>query len=152
LYFDWLATDVFAISTAPDDKDVTKKLLVSGVTSAKDLKSGLAATDKSASVWVVYAEDHDLPTAGKMKQLYGSAKITNKKIEFTGHMVTDSPKAAQAFTDEAQKQLAAAQTGGSQAMQTALKNVTVKLDNGMVAASGSITSDDVFPLLMSAVM
>jgi len=153
MYFDWLASDVFAMSTTPDDKDVTTKLLTSGVTSAKELKSGLAATDKSASVWLVMNEDHDLPNmTGKMKQVYGSAKIANKKIEFTSHMVTDSPKAAQAFSDEANKQLAAVQSGGSQAMQTALKNVSVKLDNGMVAASGSITSDDVFPLLMSAMM
>ena len=153
MYFAWLSTDVFAISTTPDDKDATKKLLVSGVTSAKDLKSPLAATDKGASAWFVYNEDHDLPNmAGKMKQVYGSAKITNKKIEFTGHMVTDTSKAAQAFADEANKELAAAQTGGSQAMQTALKNVTVKLDNGTVAASGSINSDDVFPLLMSVMM
>jgi hypothetical protein len=153
MYFAWLASDVVAISTSPDDKDVTKKLLVSGVTSAKELKSGLAATDKNASVWMVYSEDHDLPNmAGKMKQIYGSAKITNKKIDFTSHMVTDSPKSAQAFTDEANKQLAAIQTGGSQAMQTALKNITVKVDNGIVAAAGSITSDDVFPLVMSAMM
>ena len=153
MYFAWLASDVLAISTTPDDKDVTKKLLVGGVTSSADLKTGLAATDKNASAWFVYKEDHDLPNmGGKMKQIYGSAKITNKKIDFTSHMITDSPKAAQAFTDEANKQLAAIQSGGSQAMQTALKNVSVKLDNGMVAASGSITSDDVFPLLMSVMM
>ena len=153
VYFAWLANDVFAVSTSPDDKDATKKLLVSGVTSVSGLKSALAATDKGASAWFVYNEDHDLPNmAGKMKQIYGSAKITNKKIEFTSHMVTDSPKSAQAFSDEANKELAAAQTGGSQAMQTALKNVSVKLDNGTVAASGSINSDDVFPLLMSVMM
>ena len=152
-YLEWLASDVFAFSTTPEDKDASKKLLVSGVTSAKDLKAPLAATDKDASAWFVYNEGHDLPNmAGKMKQVYGSAKITAKKIEFTSHMVTDTPKAAQAFTDEANKELAAAQTGGSQAIQTALKNVSVKLDNGMVAASGSINSDDVFPLLMSVMM
>lgn len=153
VYLDWLASDVLAFSTTPDDKDATKRLLVGGVTSVKGLKTALAATDKGASAWFVYNEDHDLPNmGGKMKQVYGSAKITNKRIEFTGHMVTDTPKAAQAFTDEANKELAAAQTGGSQAMQTALKNVTVKLDKGIVAAQGSITSDDVFPLLMSVMM
>lgn len=153
VYFAWLANDVFAVSTTPDDKDATKKLLVSGVTSASGLKSALAATDKGASAWFVYNEDHDLPNmGGKMKQVYGSAKITSKKIEFTSHLVTDTPKAAQALTDEANKELAAAQTGGSQAIQTALKNVSVKLDNGTVAASGSILSDDVFPLLMSVMM
>jgi hypothetical protein len=153
IYVDWLASDVFAIASAPDDKELTKATLVSGVTSAKDLKTALAATDKAASIWGVYKDERALPNnLGKMEQIYGSAKITNKKIDFTSHMITDSPKAAQAVTDEANKQLAAVQTGGSQALQTALKNVTVKVDNGAVAATGSITSDDVFPLLMSVMM
>ncbi|MEO6774097.1 MAG: hypothetical protein ABI467_13950 [Kofleriaceae bacterium] len=153
MYVRWLASDVVAISTTPDDKAVTTKLLGGGVTSSKPLKAGLAATDKSASAWWVYSDEHDLPNmAGKLEQIWGSAKVKAKQIEFTSHMVTDSPASAQAFADEANKQLAAAQTGGSQALQTALAHVTIKLDHGMVAASGSITSDDVFPLLMSAMM
>ena len=40
IYFDWLASDVFAMSTSPDDKDASAKLLSSGVTSIKALKNG----------------------------------------------------------------------------------------------------------------
>jgi hypothetical protein len=153
IYIDWLASDVFAMSTQPDDKDITKQVLVSGVTSSKDLKAGLAATDKSASIWAVYNETRDLPdNVGKMKQIYGSAKISNKKIDFTSHLVTDSQKSSQAFSDEANKQITALEASGPQAVQTALKNVTVKVDGSMVAATGWINSDDVFPLLMSVMM
>jgi hypothetical protein len=150
IYLDWLSADVFAVSTAPDDKDATLKILTSGVTSNKALKPALAALDKSASVWFVMNKDQPLPdVGGTMKQLYVTAKVANKKIDIGGHVVTDSAKSATAIATDSAKKLDDARANANATMKSTLATVKITSSGADVVATASVSEDDVLPLLMS---
>ncbi len=151
VYLQWLTGDVFAVSTAPDDKDATVKTLTGGVTSNKALRSALAALDKNASVWFVMNKEQPLPeVGGTMKQLYATAKVAHKKIVLGGHVVTDSAKSAAAIAADSSKKLEEARAGAAQALQAALATVKITSSGADVVASASLGEDEVLPLLMSA--
>jgi len=149
VYLQWLAADVFAVSTSPDDKDASKKLLSSGVTSNKAMAKALGAIDKGASAWFVVDKEQAIDGVGKVEQVYGNAVVANKKITLSGHVVTDSPATATSLSATATKKLADAQAGASKSLQTAIGSVTLKAAGSEISASAAIAEDDVVTLIMS---
>jgi hypothetical protein len=148
IYVAWLSAETFAVSTSPDDKDASTRLLTSGVDKSTDLKRGLAGVNKNASVWLVGRKDTPLPdVGGKMTAFYVSANVANKKIDATAHLVTDSEKTATALTADARKKLATALTSNSN-LKATLATVTFSNAGSEVIGSGSIAEDDVIALLM----
>lgn len=149
VYMQWLTNDVLAVSTSPDDKDASKKLLASGVTSNKAMTKALGAIDKSSSAWLVVDKEQVIDGVGKIEQIYGSAVVANKKITLSGHIVTDSPATATALSASATKKLADAQAGASKSLQAAIGSVSLKAAGAGISASAAIAEDDVVALIMS---
>jgi hypothetical protein len=149
IYMQWLATDVLAVSTSPDDKDASKKLLASGVTSNKAMAKALGAIDKSASAWLVVDKEQVIDGVGKVEQIYGNAVVANKKITLSGHIVTDTPATATSLSATATKKLADAQAGASKSLQAAIGSVSLKAAGADISASAAIAEDDVVALVMS---
>ncbi|MEO8841804.1 MAG: hypothetical protein ABI591_28215 [Kofleriaceae bacterium] len=149
IYMQWLATDVFAVSTSPDDKDASKKLLSSGVTSNKSLAKALGAIDKGASAWLVVDKEQAIDGVGKVEQVYAHAVVANKKITLSGHIVTDTPATATALSATATKKLADVQAGASKSLQAAIGSVSLKASGADIRASAAIAEDDVVALMMS---
>ncbi len=149
IYVEWLAPDTFALSTSPDDKDLSTKLLASGIEKSTDLKVGIAGVNKSASVWLVGKKETPLPdVGGSMKAFYVSAVIANKKIDANAHLVTDSDKTATALSADAQKKLAAAANGNS-SLKTTLSSVKFTKAGSEVVGTASIPEDEVLGLIMT---
>lgn len=148
IYVAWLTAETLAVSTSPDDKDVSTRLLTSGIDKSSDLKRGLAGVNKNASVWLVGRKDTPLPdVGGKMTAFYVSANVANKKIDATAHLVTDSEKTANALTTDARKKLVAAAASNSN-LKATLATVTFSSAGSEVVGSGSVAEDDVISLLM----
>lgn len=150
IWLDWLAPDVFALTTSPDDKDASLKLIAGGVTGVKSLKTALGNVNKGASVWFVV--DKEVPLTdlgGTMTQMYGTAKVANKKIDLDGHVVTSDAKSATAIAQGANKKIADAVASGNQTLKTALASVVVTAKGNEVVSTASISEDDVLPLAMN---
>jgi len=121
IYVDWISADTFAVSTSPDDKDV--------------------------SVWLVGNKVTPLPDlGGSMQSFYVSATVANKKIDVNAHLVTDSDKTATALLADGQKKIAG--LAGSGQFKATL--ATVKFSNAGpdTIATASIAEDDVISMLM----
>jgi hypothetical protein len=149
VYLQWLADDVFAVSTSPDDKDASKKLLSSGVTSNKALAKALGATDKGASAWLIVDKEQVIDNVGKVEQVYVSAVVANKKITVTGHLVTDTAATATSLSAAVTKKLADVQPTASKSVQAAIGSVSLKAAGADIKASAAISEDDVVALVMS---
>ncbi|HEX7702751.1 MAG TPA: hypothetical protein VF403_18555 [Kofleriaceae bacterium] len=149
VYLQWLAADVFAVSTSPDDKDASTKLLSSGVTSNKAMSKALGAINKGASAWLIVDKEQAIEGVGKVEQIYGNAVVANKKITLTGHIVTDTPATATSLSATATKKLADAQAGASKSLQAAIGSVSLKAAGADISASAAIAEDDVVALMMS---
>jgi hypothetical protein len=150
IWLDWLSSDVFAMTTSPDDKEVSLKLIAGGVTGVKSIKTALGNVDKNASLWFVV--DKEVPLTdlgGTMTQMYGTAKVANKKIDLDGHVVTSDAKAASSIATGANKKIADAAASGNQTLKTALASVTVAAKGNEVVSTASISEDDVLPLAMN---
>lgn len=150
IWIDWLTTDVFALTTSPDDKDASLKLIAGGVTGVKSLKTALGNVNKNASLWFIV--DKEVPLTdlgGTMTQMYGTAKVANKKIDLDGHVVTSDAKAATAIATGANKKIADAVAGGNQTLKTALASVVISAKGNEVVSTASISEDDVLPLAMN---
>jgi len=149
IYLRWLAADVFAVTTSPDDKDASTKLLSGGVTSNKALAKALGVVDKGASAWIVVDKEHVLDNIGKVEQYYANAVVANKKITVTGHVVTDTPATATSLAAAVTKKLADVQAGASKSLQAAIGSVTLKAAGAEISASAAIAEDDVVALIMT---
>ncbi|MEO8548524.1 MAG: hypothetical protein ABI678_01055 [Kofleriaceae bacterium] len=150
IWLAWLANDVFAMTTSPDDKDASLKLIGGGVTGVKSIKTALGNVNKSASLWFVV--DKEVPLTdlgGTMTQMYGTAKVANKKIDLDGHVVTSDAKAASLIASGANKKIADAAASGNQTLKTALASVVVTAKGNEVVSTASISEDDVLPLAMN---
>ena len=149
IYLEWLSTDVFAVSTAPDDKAASTKLLTSGATSNKALAKALGAVNKSASAWLIVDKEQAIDGGGKVEQIYGNAVVANKKITLNGHIVTDTTATATALSATATKKLADAQANASKSLQAAIGSVSLKTTGTDITASAAISEDDVVALMMT---
>jgi|GEM_PF-3024035 len=147
IYVDWISGDTLAVSTSPDDKDLSTKLLAGGVDQSAVLKTALATVNKNASVWLVGNKATPLPDlGGSMKSFYVSATVANKKIDVNAHLVTDSDKTATALVADGQKKLASA--GASGQFKATLATVKFSAAGPDAVATASIAEDDVISMVM----
>ncbi len=147
IYVDWISADTLAVSTSPDDKEVSTKLLAGGIDKSAVLKTGLATVNKNASVWLVGNKLTPLPDlGGSMKAFYVSATVANKKIDVNAHLVTDSDKTATALVADGQKKIAG--LAGSGQFKATLATVKFTSAGSDAVASASIAEDDVISMVM----
>jgi hypothetical protein len=149
VFVQWLAADVVAITTAPDDKDASTKLLAGGVTANKAMTKALGAVKKDATMWVVVNKDTAIDGGGKVSQVYGNAVVANKKITFNAHAVTDSAATATTLSATATKKLADAQPGAAPSLQAAISTVSIKASGPDIVGSAAISEDDIVAFVMT---
>jgi hypothetical protein len=97
----WLAADVVALTTSPDDKDATTKLLAGGAMSDKALKARVGKTNTDAMAWGVATMTEKLDAVGAtMSAAYGSINAASSNLAVNIHVVVENAKTA---TDAAKK-------------------------------------------------
>lgn len=102
LYFRWLGKDLFAISTAPQDKDASTAALAGGWTGDKVLAATAAHANTSATMWMVVHKERDIEQLGaKMTGMYASAQLAHGDLSVEAHVVLDSADAAAQIAKQA---------------------------------------------------
>jgi hypothetical protein len=154
MFVDWLANDVVAISTSPEDKDTSLKLLGGGVASDKALKAPLAKVKTTATMWAVYNKAEDIGTQdapAHMSLAYGSAVFANGNIDGNVHVVLADDKEATGQVTSLTKQVADMKKAGPPAaLAGIIKTLALKSDKNEVTATASLPQDDVFALVGAA--
>ena len=148
-YVQWLSSDVVAITTSPDDKDVSTKLLAGGATSNKAMTKALGAVKKDATMWVIVNKNTDVPGGGKVSQIYGNVVAANKKITFNAHAITDSAATATSLSATATKKLADAQPGAAPSLKAAISSVSIKASGPEIVGDAAISEDDIVAFVMT---
>jgi hypothetical protein len=104
IYMAWLAKDVVAFATEPDNKALlTKWIAGKGLASA--LSTTLAKVDTSSAAWVVADKNQELEAGVRMTGAYGSVKLASGVMSGEVNLVVDSAKAAKKMAADAQKEL-----------------------------------------------
>ncbi len=152
LYIRWLAKDVIAIATKPDDKSLLTEMTAGGIAKDKAFSPALANVNTSSAVWLAVNKAQDLPDINaKMTQVYGNADFSAGNIAATGHVVLDSSKAATDAAAQGNQQIAAMKKAGSvpPAFSGVLNTATIKSSGPEVVVSASMAEKDVLALLGS---
>jgi hypothetical protein len=156
LYLAWLGPDVVAISTSPDDKEATAKLVAGKGALAKDpgMKGPLGRVNTSATVWLVSSKALDIsstdavPVAVHAKQTYGSANVTKDNIDLNVHAIMDA-KTAKDFTTSANVFVDGMKKSGKvpPAFESLLKTGKLTAVGDEAVVTASVAQDDVFGML-----
>jgi hypothetical protein len=145
----WLATDVVALTTSPEDKVATTKLLAGGALTDKLLKGRVGKTNTSAMVWGVATMTEKLDAIGAtMSAGYGSINATASNLAVTMHLVVDNAKAA---TDAEKKlnEMAADAKTSKQLPDDITKSLSITSANDEVAITTTFPEKVVFELIGS---
>lgn len=149
-YVKWLGPDVFAVSTSPDDKSATAKLLGGGIASDKTFKARVASVNTDAVVWGVMAKKQALDDKTTMNAAYGSVNLAKGNVDANVHVVVTNAQEATAFAAGLVAKLAEARgtkpppTG---ALADVLKSVAVKTASSEVIVAATFPEQDVFELV-----
>lgn len=151
LFAAWLATDVVAISTSPDDKASLVKATKGGLATDATMKPPLAKVNTGAGVWGVVNKSKDLRPDVKatMSTVYGSANVASGTVTVDGHVVVDNAAAAKDVASMANSQLDAAKKSGQIPPQFAdlVKAVSIKSAGNEVLVTGSAAEKQVLVLV-----
>ena len=111
IYVAWLAADVVAIATDPDDKALLDKML-GGKGVPGGLAKFLAKANQSHTMWFVSTKSAPIPdTGGTIKATFGTVNAGKGNVDLDATMVTSSVKDAKAFVDSTNNQLTALKSG-----------------------------------------
>jgi hypothetical protein len=155
VFLDWVSSDVVAMTTSPDDKDASAKLLAGGIAKDASVKHALAAVNTNAALWGVYNKPQDIEKNDFIadtvhaKLMFGSANIANGNIDANVHVVVSDAKAASATAASITKTLDDMKKAGKVpvAAESMIKGLSVKATDNEVVATDSFSQDDVFGLL-----
>ena len=146
LYIRWLAKDVGAMATTPDDKDLLVKL-TSGGGKQKAFKS-------EASVWVAADQAQDLDQIhAKMSRAYGFADLKAGNMATEIHIVVDNAKVATDAAKQSNDQFEQFKKSGQvpPVFDPLLKTLVVKSSGNELVITAQMAEDDAIALI-SAMM
>jgi len=109
LYIAWLAADVLAISTDPDDKALLDRMIGGKGTQGAMTKLVGKASPGSA-IWLATTKPTPVPTGGTMKAGFGTVDATRGNVALDMHMVMTTAKDAKKFVDDAVQLLTVARS------------------------------------------
>jgi hypothetical protein len=110
IYVAWLAADVVAIATEPDDKALLEKMLA-GKGAQGTLAKLLGKANQNHAIWFATTKSQPIDTGGTMKGGFGTVNTAKANVDLDITMVTSSVKDAKAFAESLNTQLAAAKAG-----------------------------------------
>jgi hypothetical protein len=107
LYVAWLAPDVVAIATDPDDKPLLDKMLA-GKGTKGTINTFLAKASPNATVWLATTKPQPVPTGGTMKGAFGTVDTAKGNVNVDMSIVMSSAKDAKGFVDQSLALIASA--------------------------------------------
>ncbi|MBA3500106.1 MAG: hypothetical protein M4D80_36395 [Myxococcota bacterium] len=107
LYVAWLAADIVAIATDPDDKPLLDKMLA-GKGTKGTINTFLAKASPNAAVWLATTKAQPVPTGGTMKGAFGTVDATKGNVNVDMSIVMSSAKDAKGFVDQSLALIASA--------------------------------------------
>jgi hypothetical protein len=141
----WLAADVVAFATDPEDKALLQRLI-----SGKGSKpAALAKANTAAAVWVVVDKAHQLDQGMNMKLGYGSLELTGATMALDAHLVLASAKEATDCVAKANQHIADMQKSGQLPPQltSMAKNLKLLAVGDEAQLKLSLTQQDLMALL-----
>ncbi len=150
LYARWLDKTTLAISTSPDDKDITDKTTGGGIAKDKTMMTGIAGVKLDSTVWAVIDKEQPLePLQTKMQQLFGSVTIAGGKVDADLHLVVPDAAAATSAVTSANTQLGAVKTSGQLPPKLApiFKALAIKAVDNQIVVTDSASEPDVLALI-----
>jgi hypothetical protein len=103
----WLAPDVVAFATDPDDKALLEKML-GGKGTKGALNTFLAKASPSSAVWLATTKPQPVPTGGTMKGAFGTIEAVKGNVNVDMSVVMSSAKDAKTFVDQGLQLIASA--------------------------------------------
>jgi hypothetical protein len=149
VYIKWLAKDVMAMSTKPDDKAFSAKALGGGVAKDAALKTPLAAVNTKAAIWGVVVKSQELDSGVHMKLAFGSLDVASGNLNANVHLTVDTAAMAKTAADKANDQLAELKKSGKLPPAAAgmVSSVKVASAGSDVVLTGSAPEKDVLGLM-----
>ncbi len=101
LYLAWLAPDVVAIATDPDDRALLERM-TSGKGARGNLAGVLGKVNTSATVWFTTTKQTPVQATGvTTKAIYGTIDTTGGQVRVDTHAIMSSAKEAKKLVDDA---------------------------------------------------
>jgi hypothetical protein len=105
----WLAPDIVAIATDPDDRALLEKMLAGKGTKGQ-LNTFLAKASPNSTVWLATTKPQPVPTGGTMKGAFGTLDATKGNVNLDMSIVMSSAKDAKGFVDQSTALLASSKS------------------------------------------
>jgi hypothetical protein len=150
LYARWLDKTTLAISTSPEDKDITDKTTGGGIAKDKTMMTGIAGVKLDSTMWAVIDKEQPLePLQTKMTQLFGSVTIAGGKVDADVHLVLPDAAAATTAATNANTQLGAVKTAGQLPPKLApiFKSLAIKSVDNQIVVTDSASEPDVLAII-----
>lgn len=150
LYFRWLAKDLFAISTSPQDKDASTAALTGGWSGDKLLAQAIAHAKTGATMWMAVHKERDIDQFhAKMTGMYGSAQLVHGDLAVEAHLVLDSTEAATEIAKQVAMMLPALASSPQvpPAMQPVLKTLAVRAAGKELVASAHAKDTEILEII-----
>ena len=149
VYLKWLAKDVLAVATTPDDSKLLAKMTGGGLAGDAHFRKALAAVDTGAAMWAATSKSEPIPEIGAtMSGGYGWLTVGGGMIGAEVHVAVDDAKAATKAAAAANQAIAQAKSGGGvpPALQAMIGSIAVKAAGTEVVATGSVKESDLMAL------
>jgi hypothetical protein len=141
----WLAADVVAFATDPEDRALLEKMI-----NGKGTKqAAFAKANTSAAVWGVMEKAQELEPGMNMKLGYGSLDMSGATMTLDGHLVLANAKEATACAAKANQHVAEMQKSGQLPPQFAsiAKSLKITAAGDEMQLKLSLTQQDLMSLL-----
>ena len=151
LYVAWLAADVVALATDPDDKALLDKMLA-GKGTKGTLNTFLAKASSSAAVWLATTKAQPIQTGGTMKGAYGTVDTSKGNVNVDVSIVMASPKEAKGLVDQLTSLIASAKTAIPPQFQKLVDALRLSASADAAQVKRSAPEKDVLGLISVAMM
>jgi hypothetical protein len=150
LYLRWLAKDVVALATEPDNKDASQAAIGGGIAGDKALAPLLAGTHSDAAVWAAINKTQDIDQVkAKMTGMYGNADVKSGNVAVDFHVMLDSDKAAADTAKQIVAFMPMLATKAPPSMAALVKSLAVKSNGKEVVLTATDTEKDVADIISS---
>ena len=149
LYMRWLASDIVALSTEPDNKDSSVAATAGGLGKNADLSQMIGTSKTGSAVWFAFVKQQELGQFNaKMTGVYGNADLKSADLAVDMHLIVDSDKAATEVANGATSMIPMLMQSGKvpPSMTTLVKSVVIKAAGKEVVVTAQAPQKDVIDI------